>query len=73
MIYGAPISSKSRWIAFILCFFFGYLGFHRFYVGKVGTGIIYILSGGLFGIGIIYDIIMILFGKFKDKYEMYLK
>lgn len=73
MFYGAPISPKSKWIAFILCLFFGYLSFHRFYVGKVGTGIIYILSGGLFGIGIIYDIIMILFGKFKDQYEMYLK
>lgn len=73
MQQGAPISSKSKWVAFILCFFFGFLGIHRFYVGKIGTGILYILTGGLFGIGELYDLIMILLGKFKDQNEMYLK
>jgi TM2 domain-containing membrane protein YozV len=34
---------------------FGCLGFHRFYLGKVGTGILWIMTGGLFGIGCIYD------------------
>ncbi len=33
------VSSKSRLVALLLCFFLGYLGVHRFYVGKIGTGI----------------------------------
>jgi hypothetical protein len=39
-----------------LCSGFGALGFHRFYLGKVGTGILWMLTGGLFGIGSIYDV-----------------
>ena len=40
-------SPKSKWLAFILCLLLGWLGFHRFYVGKVGTGLIYMFSLGL--------------------------
>ena len=39
------VSDKSRLIAFLLCFFFGGLGVHRFYVGKVGTGILEYVIG----------------------------
>ena len=52
-------SQKSRLAALLLCVLFGTLGFHRFYVGKIGTGIIWLLTGGLVGIGTIYDIILI--------------
>jgi TM2 domain-containing membrane protein YozV len=62
----AGVSSKRILPAFLLCFFFGWLGFHRFYVGKAGTGIIMLLTGGLFGIMWFIDTIMLLCSAFKD-------
>ena len=61
------VSDKSKWAAFFLCLFFGGLGFHKFYVGKVGTGILYLFTGGLLGIGWIVDLIRILAGISTDK------
>ena len=55
------------WILAIVCFFLGELGIHRFVVGKIGTGILWLLTFGLFGIGYIVDFIMILCGTFTDK------
>src|SRR5271166_2049850 len=45
------VSERSRLIALLLCLFLGYVGVHRFYVGKIGTGVLWLLTGGLFGIG----------------------
>ncbi len=60
-------SDKKRLVAFVLCFFLGWLGVHRFYVGKVGTAILQIFTFGGLGIWALVDTIMILVGTFKDK------
>lgn len=62
----APVSGRSRWLAFVLCFFFGKLGVHRFYAGKIGTGLLWLCTGGLFGIGWLVDLICIAAGVFED-------
>ena len=61
------LSDKSRLVALLLCFFVGAIGVHRFYVGKIGTGILYIFTLGLLGIGTLVDLILIVVGSFKDK------
>lgn len=53
--------SKNKWIALLLCLFLGYFGAHKFYEGKVGMGIIYLFTAGLFGIGVFIDFIALLF------------
>lgn len=67
MVAKAGVSGRSRTVALLLCFFLGGMGIHRFYVGKVGTGILWLLTVGLFGIGSLVDFIMIIAGAFKDK------
>lgn len=71
--YPFPISSYRRWIAFALCFFLGCLGIHRFYVNKIGTGVLYLFTGGLLGIGWLVDLIMIACGSFTDEGGLPLK
>lgn len=63
----AAVSSKSMVPAALLCFFLGAFGIHRFYVGKIGTGILMIVTLGGLGIWTLIDFIMIIVGSFKDK------
>lgn len=53
--------AKNKWIAFVLCLFFGWAGAHKFYEGKNGLGIAYLCTGGFFGVGWIIDLLKIFF------------
>ena len=52
---------KSKWVAFFLCLFFGVLGIHKFYEGRVLLGIVYLLTLGLCGVGVVIDLVILLF------------
>ncbi len=64
--YDVMRSNKNWLVTLLLSIVFGGLGFHRFYTGKIGTGIIWLFTVGVFGIGWIVDIIFVATGKFKD-------
>ncbi len=51
---------RNKWVAFLLCLFLGYIGAHKFYEGRIGMGILYLFTFGLFGIGWIVDCIALL-------------
>ena len=59
-------STYSRGLALLLCWFVGFFGSHRFYIGSVGMGVLYLLTGGIFGIGVFIDFFVILFGSMRD-------
>ncbi len=66
-------SEKGFVPAILLCFFLGALGIHRFYVGKIGTGILQLITLGGLGIWALVDFIMIVTGNFKDKQGLVIK
>ncbi|MGF7145965.1 hypothetical protein HNQ56_004413 [Anaerotaenia torta] len=70
---GYMVSPKSRLVSLLLCLFLGVIGVHRFYAGKIGTGILYLFTGGLFGIGAFVDFLLILLGSFRDSYGLPIK
>ena len=52
---------------FLMCFFLGCFGVHRFYTGKIGTGVLQLLTLGGLGIWALIDLILLACGVFKDK------
>lgn len=54
-------SGKSQIAAFLLCFFFGVLGIHRFYLGYTIVGVLYLFTFGLLGFGAFIDLILLIF------------
>jgi len=62
----SDVSDKSRLIAFLLAFFVGVIGVHRFYLGRVGSGVAMIFTLGGLGIWAMIDWIVILCGSFQD-------
>lgn len=62
----SDISHRSRLLTLLLCFFFGTLGAHRFYVGKIGTALLMALTLGGLGVWYIIDLLLISVGSFRD-------
>ena len=64
---GGSSDVSTKWItALLLCIFVGSFGAHRFFVGKIGTGVLMLITLGGCGIWTIIDLIMILTGSFTD-------
>lgn len=62
------MKSEKDWLTtLLLCIFLGGLGVHRFYAGKIGTGILQLITVGGCGIWTLVDLIMIITGSFTDK------
>jgi len=65
--YGPPVSQKSFVATWLLSWFLGFFGVDRFYLGKVGTGILKLLTLGGLGLWYLIDVILVLAGAARDK------
>lgn len=61
-----PLSPYNRLTVLLLTIVLGWLGVHRFYVGRPLSGIAWLLTIGFLGVGVIYDLILIATGEFRD-------
>jgi TM2 domain-containing membrane protein YozV/ribosomal protein L40E len=64
----AQLPRAKSWQALVvMCVLVGFLGIHRFYVGKIGTGVLMLFTLGGFGVWVLYDFVKILMSLFTDK------
>jgi TM2 domain-containing membrane protein YozV len=61
------VSPKSRLVATLLAWFLGFLGIHRFYLGKIGTGLLMLFTLGGLGVWAFVDFIVIVVGSMRDR------
>jgi restriction system protein len=64
--YTTSTSDKNKNTALLVCLFGGLVGLHYFYVGRISTGLVRLITLNLFGIGWIIDIVTIALGGFRD-------
>jgi TM2 domain-containing membrane protein YozV len=67
------ISEKNFMVTLYTCALLGIFGGHRFYVGKIGTGFLMLITLGCFGMWVAFDAIQIQRGKFTDKEGKFIK
>ena len=68
LLNSSTTTSTTDWLAlFLLTFFVGVLGVHRFYVGKIGTGFLMLLTLGGLGVWFLVDLILVVTGQFTNK------
>lgn len=58
---GEKIMAKNKWVSFFLCLFLGVLGIHKFYEGRILLGLLYLFTGGLLGVGVVVDLVILFF------------
>ena len=64
-------SRKPKATAFLLCLLFGWLGIHRYYLGRYKSGILYTLTFGFFFIGVLVDLYLIATNEMTDSKGRY--
>lgn len=64
-----PPSNANRTTALLLALFVGWLGGHRFYVNRPLSGVVWLITLGFLGIGVLYDLVLIATGEFRDSEE----
>ena len=73
VVYHTNVSGKSRGVALLLCVSLGWFGIHKFYLGKVGLGLLYFFTFGLMGFGVLVDVLRLLPGSPRDGYGLPLR